>query len=143
MKNRMPGFTLIELMIVVIVISILSAIALPNYNNYVKRGRLTEALAALSDMRVKLEQYFQDNRTYTGACAAGTLAPLPANSQYFSYTCPVLTATTYTVQAAGTGSMDNFAYTIDQTNTRRTTGLPTGWSGSGNSCWVINEGGAC
>ncbi len=142
MKNN-QGFTLIELMVVVIVVAILAAIGIPSYADYVRRGRITEAISGLSEMRVKLEQYFQDNRTYVGACAAGTVAALPANSAYFTFTCPTLTATTYGVTATGAGNMNGFIYTLDQSNTRRTTGLPSGWSGSGNTCWVIRKDGSC
>ena len=94
------GFTLIEVMITVAIIAILAAIAVPSYNEYVQRARITEATSALSDMRNKMEQYFQDNRTWTpGAgitppCNAGTVAPLPT-SQNFMFACPVPTANTY------------------------------------------------
>jgi hypothetical protein len=43
-------------------------------------------------MRVKMEQFFQDNRTYVGACAGGTVAPKPDDSTNFAYTCPTLAA---------------------------------------------------
>jgi type IV pilus assembly protein PilE len=39
--------------------------------------------------------------------------------------------------------MTSFIYTVDQDNTKRTTALPTGWSGTGNSCWVIRKDGSC
>ncbi len=142
MKNN-QGFTLIELMVVVIVVAILAAIGIPSYADYVRRGRITEAISGLSEMRVKMEQYFQDNRTYVGACAAGTVATLPANSAYFTFTCPTLTTTTYGVTATGASNMNGFIYTLDQSNARRTTGLPSGWSGSGNTCWVIRKDGSC
>lgn len=138
------GFTLIELMITVAIVAILASIALPAYNDYVTRGRLTEAISNLADMRVKLEQHFQDNRTYVGACAANTVAPLPTG-QHFTFTCPTLTATTFTVQATGRAgtSIAGFTYTIDQANTRRTTATPTGWGTAPVECWVVRKGGGC
>jgi type IV pilus assembly protein PilE len=143
-KHR--GFTLIELMIAVVIVAILAAVALPSYNNYVRRGKIAEATANLSTMRVKLEQYFQDQRSYVGACAAGTVAPLPApgEAKYFGYTCPAgnLTANTYIVQADGLGDMAGFTYTIDQGGNRKT--VSTGWGTCANTaCWVIRQDCSC
>jgi type IV pilus assembly protein PilE len=139
-SNR--GFTLIEVMIVVVIVGILAAIALPNYSDYVTRSKISEAVSGLSDMRVRMEQYFQDNRTYVGACVAGTVAPLPATTANFGFTCPTLTATAYTVWATGVGSMSGFVFTVDQANTRQTTGVPSGWATS-TTCWVSKRGGSC
>ena len=141
-RSSGTGFTLIELMVTVAVVAILAAIALPAYTDYVIRGRIPQATNNLAGMRVKLEQYFQDNRTYVGACASGTVAELPASDD-FTYTCPTLTATAYTVQAAGTGTMNGFTYTIDQDNTKTTTAVPSGWGTAPIACWVLNKGGAC
>lgn len=141
LKTR--GFTLIEIMIAVAIIAILTAVAYPNYTDYVLRGKLTEAISGLSDMRVKMEQYFQDNRTYVGACVAGTVAPLPAATRNFSFACSNLGTTTYTVTATGIASMAAFVYSVDQTNTRTTLGVQPGWSGTGSNCWVIKKDGSC
>ena len=146
--RHMSGFSLIELMIVVAVVAILSAIALPAYQEYVTRGKITEATSNLADMRVKLEQFFQDNRTYVGACVAGTAAPLPTGTRYFTFTCPTLTATTFTVTATGIAGqgMGGFAYSVDQANVQSTVitapALTDGWTGNA-ACWVIRKGGAC
>ena len=78
------GFTLIEVMITVAIIAILAAVALPSYSSYIMRAKVTDAAKGLSEMRLKMEQYFQDQRTYLGACAAGTLAPPPADTDRFS-----------------------------------------------------------
>ena len=138
------GFTMIELLIVIAIIGILAAIALPQYSAYVTRSKITEAVAGLSGMKVRMEQFFQDNRTYVGACAAGTVAPLPAGpaAKYFAFTCPTLTATAFTVTATGYGSMAGFSYTIDQTDARATTGVPAGWTSAAN-CWVLKADGSC
>ena len=141
---RGRGFTLIELMITVAVIAILAAVALPAYTDYVRRGKIAEATTTLLSMRTKMELYYQDNRKYTGACTAGTVAPLPSNVKYFDITCtPAPTDTAYTVVATGKGDMAGFTYTIDQANTRATTAVPDGWGTAPISCWVTRKGGTC
>lgn len=125
------GFTLVELMIVVAIIGILASIALPNYTEYVKRGKLTEATSAMADGRVRMEQFFQDNRTYAGG-------PCPANTANFTIACTTPTATTYTITATGTGNVSEFTFSINQANARTST-----ISGTAKSCWVKGTGGAC
>lgn len=145
MRYTKKGFTLIEVMIVVAIVAILASIAVPAYNNYVMRSKIAEAVANLSDMRTRMEQYFLDNRTYVGACAAGTVAPLPAG-RYFTYACTNLSGTTYDVTATGVASqgMDEFVYRINQNNERTTLGVPTskGWTASLN-CWTLKKDGSC
>ena len=142
--KRASGFTLIELLVVVAIIGIIAAIAVPQYGDYVTRSKLAEATATLSEHRVKMEQYFQDNRTYVGACAAGTVAPTPTG-RYFTYACSNLAATTFTVTATGiaTQGTDGFVFTINQANARGTTSVATGWNGAGSTCWVANKAGGC
>jgi len=153
--SRQRGFTLIEVMIVVVIIAILAAIAIPNYRDYVTRGRVVEATAGLADARNKMEQFFQDNRTYpTGGCVVQPAAPGATQIQVqalqnFTLTCaPVPTATTYKVVATGSGPMVGFTYDINQDNTRTSTfsgsGASAGWTAaSPNTCWVLRKGGLC
>jgi type IV pilus assembly protein PilE len=137
---RETGFTLIELMIVVAIVAILSAIALPSYSDYVKRGKIPEATAALADARVKLEQYFQDSATHSY-----TDFTCPVSTRNFTITCPTLTATDYKVKAEGIAArgMGGFTYTIDQDNTKRTESLPSGWTLPATNCWAVSKGGSC
>lgn len=138
------GFTLIELMITMVVIAILTAIALPSYTSYVTRGKVPDATANLATKRVQMEQFFQDNRTYAGApaCTADT-----TSSKNFDFSCTVQTATTYTLQAAGKGTMAGFTYTVDQANAKASAfapPAPSGWvAATPNNCWVVKTGGVC
>ncbi len=146
---RTRGFTLIEVMITVAIVAILAAIAIPSYTEYVQRARITDAVSSLSDMRVKMEQYFQDNRSWAPVgpaqpCQAGTVAPLPAANANFTYACSNLAANTYTVTATGVAGspMAGFTFTINQQNQRATTTVPAGWTPRAN-CWVLKKDGSC
>ena len=143
------GFTLVELMVVVAIIAILTAIALPAYRDYVIRGKLAEAYTILAGQRVKMEQYYQDLHDYTSACTAGTLAT-PSNGQYFALACSNLSANTYTLTATGlAGSgVTGFTFSLDQNNNKQTVAVPLGWSlpptqTTTNGCWVRTKGGQC
>jgi type IV pilus assembly protein PilE len=138
------GFTLIELLIVIAIIGILSAIALPSYRDYVIRAKIPEATSTLSTKRVQMEQYFQDNHTYVGAPACASDA---STSQYFSFVCnPVATATTYTLVASGTGSMSGFSYSITETNARSSSiasPAKASFISTARPCWIVRSGGTC
>lgn len=59
------GFTLIELMIVVVIIGILSSVAMPAYDNYVRKGKRGEGISAIQMILEAQERYYADHRTYT------------------------------------------------------------------------------
>ena len=76
MKTRrvQGGFTLIELMIVVAIVGILAAIAIPRYQDYVARSQVSEGLSLASGMKVDVSEYFLTNGTWpnSGSYAVGT-----------------------------------------------------------------------
>jgi type IV pilus assembly protein PilE len=135
------GMTLIELMVVIAIIAILASIGVPSYRDYVTRGKLAEAYATLAAQRVKMEQYYQDLRTYNGACTNGTVAPQPTG-KYFTYACNIADQT-YTITATGsaTQGVGGFTFTVNQNNARTSAG-PSGWTGSA-TCWIRNKAGDC
>ncbi|MGB9991830.1 type IV pilin protein [Massilia sp. SM-13] len=141
MKRVQQGFTLIEVMITVVIVAILSAVALPAYNDYVTRSRLNEAFVALGAAQPVAEQHWSNTRSYAGFTAADNPS-FPKNGTYFDYSISNATASTYTLTATGKGKLAGFAYTIDQNGNRATTSVPTGWSITAG-CWVDRKSGQC
>ena len=137
-QERARGFTLIELMIAVAVVAILAAIAMPAYNDYSQRSKITEATSGLSELRIRAEKHFADNRTYVG------FSPTVTGAKYFAFTCPTQTATAFTCQAVGNAAqgMNGFTYTVNEANTRTSTFTVSGWNNS-TSCWVTKKGDSC
>ena len=139
------GFTLVEVMITVAIVAILAAVAIPSYTDYITRSKIQEATSALLAQRTKMEQFFQDQRTYFGACLPNTVAPLPAGLKYFTISCPTRNDTQYLIQATGIAGTDmaQFSFTIDQANNRVTANVPPGWTTPATNCWVMRKNGTC
>ncbi len=109
-KNGHRGFTLIELVMVVAIVGILMAIAIPSYNSSTAKARRTDGQTALMDVMVRQERFYTENNTYTT-----DLDDLPASSDspegYYTITaaacggstidsCVILTATAGSAQAS-------------------------------------------
>jgi type IV pilus assembly protein PilE len=144
--RHLQGLTLIEIMVVVAIIAILAGIAYPNYRDYVVRGHLAEASNGLSTMRAQMERHFQDNRSYetvgsfTTPCA-GAAATRTFGS--FVVTCQgTPTTTAFTLAATGSGQVSGFTFTINESDVRQTTAVPSGWSTCATK-WITRKGMAC
>ncbi|WP_342116169.1 type IV pilin protein [Pseudoduganella sp. OTU4001] len=139
MKRQHAGYTLVEVMAAVSIVAIITAVAMPSYTGYVKRGRLTEAFTGLGAGQTAAEQFWANNRTYSGFSSS---ASFPKNGNYFEFTLSDAGTSGYTLTATGKDMLTGFAYTIDQNGNRKTTSVPAGWTSSG-TCWVDRENGKC
>ena len=130
--NTQKGFTLIELMIVIAIIGILAAIALPAYQTYTKKAKFTEAVLAAASVRSNIDICFQDKDNYTlsncdsfskiGIDASVATAPNTINSI-------TIDANTAMITVIGEPSVDSVTYTL----------LPT----ASNSSLTWLAGGTC
>ncbi|MCR4346804.1 MAG: prepilin-type N-terminal cleavage/methylation domain-containing protein [Sulfuricaulis sp.] len=104
---RLHGFTLIELMIVVVIIGILATIAYPSYRNFTTQARRSDAQIALTRVAAQQEKFFSDCTTYAGTlvgtrdCATGILGlaaatPVLSPDLHYEMTLVAPTASTGT-----------------------------------------------
>ena len=124
MKRNEEGFTLIELLIVVAIIGIIAAIAIPNLLNAIDRGKQKRTMADLRSIGTSIEAYAVDNNVYPTAADAATLAG--AITPVYIKSMPQTDGWSNTLQVDATSS----AYTIysqgkDGTGTTCTAGLTT------------------
>ena len=103
MRKYMRGVTLTELMIVVVILSILAAVAYPNYRQFAARAKRNEAKACLLQIATLQERFYLSNNTYTTDLTnLGFLVAANAVSDSGSYVCNVLGADANTFNAVAT-----------------------------------------
>jgi len=126
-KNR--GFTLIEILIVMVVIGILAAIAVPSYNKQLIRGTRSNAQALMMDMANKELFYLQSQRQYTTDYVNDLKVALPSEvSNFYTVTIttvPTATPPTFLITASpisGTRQATDGDITLDSTGTKAPAG---------------------
>ena len=133
---RSTGFTLVEAVIMLLVMSILTTFAVNSYNSYVKRARAADALEQLDQFRTHMEKAFQDNGNYgVGACAVS----LPTGVANFAFSCQLAqNGQVFTATATGSGSVAGYMYTINEQGFRRTEAFPAAAS-IPTDCWMVEK----
>lgn len=132
-RSRGTGFSLIELMIAVAVIGILAAVAVPSYQEHVRKGRRAAAQGYLMDLAQRQQQYFLDNRGYASAASALGYASTPSDvSSYYTVAITVAGGPppTYSITATATGSQ-----TSDTCGNLTINSAGTKSSSAGSNCW--------
>lgn len=142
-RKRGFGFTLIEVMIVVVIIGILATIAWPSYNAYLARSRRSDAQQLMMLVASKQQQYLLDARTYTDTLGTGGLGiasqgwdcssnTKACSNAYYSVTVALVAGPppSYTVTgtAVGTQADDgNLTFASTGAKTRMVGGVDKGW----------------
>ena len=85
MKRIQSGFTLIELMIVVAIIGILAAIAIPQYQNYVARAQVSEALVLASGAKIAVAEYVNTNGKFAATAVCALTTPVAGTAEHCNY----------------------------------------------------------
>ncbi|ATD04343.1 prepilin-type N-terminal cleavage/methylation domain-containing protein [Pseudoalteromonas tetraodonis GFC] len=110
-QQNQKGFTLIELMIVVAIIGILAAVALPAYQDYTLKARFAEVKTSAASVKTTMAQCLQENNNIIAACNTFTelgIAAPAANDNLAS----VAIAATGVITATGTASAGGYTYTL-------------------------------
>jgi type IV pilus assembly protein PilA len=135
MKHLQKGFTLIELMIVVAIIGILAAVAIPAYQDYIARSQVSEAVSLMSGGKTPFAEYYADKGMWPGATAsvmgntAGKYTASIAITTGAGLTAPTLTLEA-TMKAAGSVNSNIAGATVQLTTT------------DGGKIWKCQVGGA-
>lgn len=130
--KQQKGFTLVELMVVVVIIGILSAIAFPSYNAYVNDARRSDAKVALSKIADRQERYYLQNGTYTTSLAAINMSTT-SDEGFYALTVPSADGSgfTATATAQGDAAKDSDCTSLSLSST----GAKTATGAAPAECW--------
>jgi len=111
--KSMKGFTLVELVIVIVIVGILSVVAVPVYKGYTKKAMATEGKALLGAVNTSQKVYFAEWGNFAASAVSTVLDVNASTNKYFTtYTIGNATNAGYTVTTAGAGGANGIALTL-------------------------------
>ncbi|NOU51604.1 pilin [Pseudoalteromonas sp. JBTF-M23] len=116
-KQQQGGFTLIELMIVVAIIGILAAVALPAYQDYVARAQASEAVSLSTGAKTAIAEYYQTNGSYPGTATSLAVSDLAATGTYSTLAVTEDTGVIVVTMGSATGAMKDKKFTFSPVTT--------------------------
>ncbi|WP_207384282.1 type IV pilin protein [Legionella yabuuchiae] len=140
------GFSLIELLVVMIVVGILVSVAYPSYREYINRAHRADGQSALLNLASRMERYYSERHTYqtatigTGA-ATDVLSSATSPEGWYVLSIPTATATTFTLRATPTGTQATSdtlcqSLTLNHLGVKGITTGPAGTpTGTASQCW--------
>lgn len=143
--DHASGFTLVELVVVVAIVGLLAAFAIPAWGDHVTRASASAATGLLKELRARMEQRYADNRSYaSGGGAACAIPDFNDADSGFAFVCTTATAgQAFTWTATGSGRGAGFVYRIDEAGMETTVSVRSGWTATAMpaSRFIIKRGG--
>jgi type IV pilus assembly protein PilE len=132
---RKKGFTLIELMVVIVVVAVLVSLAVPSFKDTLRKSRRSDAMNAITDVHLAQERWRANHTTYATLVQLGKANPMPSPGSHYNLTVTGNTTHAYTIVATAQGdqandSCGNFTLASDAGIITKTTS-----SGIAEQCW--------
>lgn len=138
-RHNQGGFSLIEMMVVMVIAAVLFGLALPAYTSYMQKTRRTDAKVALTTIAAQQERYFLKNNQYAGSTTALGYSANPhiSDEGYYSVVVTTTDGSDFTATATAIGVQDEDAdcATLTIADTGQKTAQSEGAADTSSVCW--------